>query len=136
MDDITKRALIHGVDQKNGILGTTEREHQITAFIKQDESTAPLEMLTAWLQFQSGISEKEKRDTIVKYEMWLFRADTTVKPDFSELPPMVDRFINGGDSSKSYYELLVNWEKRTYNSFSDLKEEHIKEFLDKHNLKK
>lgn len=134
MDDITKRALIHGVDQKNGILGTTEREHQITAFIKQDESTAPLEMLTAWLQFQSGISEKEKRDTIVKYEMWLFRADTTVKPDFSELPPMVDRFIHGGDVSKNYYELLVNWEKRTYNTFSDLKDEHIREFLDKHKL--
>ncbi len=136
MNDITKRALIHGVDPKNGILGTTEREHQITAFIKQDESTAPLEMLTAWLQFQSGISEKEKRDTIVKYEMWLFRADTTVKPNFSELPPMVDRFINGGDGSKSYYELLVNWEKRTYSTFSDLKDKHIKEFLDKHKLKK
>lgn len=134
MDDITKRALIHGVDQKNGILGTTEHEHQITAFIKQDESTAPLEMLTAWLQFQSGISEKEKRDTIVKYEMWLFRADTTVKTDFSELPPMVDRFINAGDSSKSYYELLVNWEKRTYNTFSDSKDEHIKEFLAKFKL--
>lgn len=66
--------------------------------------------------------------------MWLFRADTTVKPDFSELPPMVDRFINGGDGSKSYYELLVNWEKRTYNTFSDLKDEHIKEFLAKFKL--
>lgn len=134
MNDVKKRALIYGVDKKNGILGTTEREQQITAFIKQDESTSPLEMLKAWLQFQSGISEKEKRDTIVKYEMWLFRGDTTLKPDFSELPPMVDRFIIGGDVSKSYYELLVNWEKRTYNTFSDLKDEHIKEFLAKFKL--
>ena len=134
MNDITKRALIHGVDQKNGVLGTTEREQQITNFINQDKSTTPLEMFKAWLQFQSVISEKDKRDTIVKYEMWLFNGDTTLKPDFSELPPMVDRFINGGDGSKSYYELLVNWEKRTYNTFSDLKDEHIKEFLAKFKL--
>jgi len=58
MNDIRKRALIYGVDKKNGVLGTTEREQQITDFIKQDESTAPLEMFKAWLQFQSGISAR------------------------------------------------------------------------------
>ena len=61
MNDITKRALIHGVDQKNGVLGTTEREQQITNFIKQDKSTTPLEMFKAWLKFQSVISEKDTK---------------------------------------------------------------------------
>ncbi|WP_419154668.1 hypothetical protein [Weissella bombi] len=136
MDDIKKRALIHGVDEKNGILGTTEREKQITSFIKQDKSTNPLEMLKAWLQFQSSLSEKDKRDTIVKYEMWLMnKNNTNIKANFAELPPMVDSFINNGDVSKNYYELLVNWEKITYNTFSDIKDKHIKEFLNKHKLK-
>lgn len=136
MNDLTKRNLIHNVDQKNGILGTTEREQQITKFIKQDESTTPLEVLKAWLQFQSGLSEKNKRDTIVKYEMWLMnRANTTLKTNVAELPPMVDNFINSGDVSKNYYELLVNWEKLTYNTFNDLKDKHINEFLKKYKLK-
>lgn len=136
MNDLTKRNLIHNADQKNGILGTTEREQQITKFIKQDGSTTPLEMLKAWLQFQSYLSEKNKRDTIVKYEMWLMnRANTTFKTNLAELPPMVDSFINNGDVSKNYYELLVNWEKITYNTFSDIKDKHIKEFLKKHKIK-
>lgn len=136
MDDIKKRALIHGVDEKNGILGTTKREKQITSFIKQDKSTNPLEMLKAWLQFQSSLSEKDKRDTIVKYEMWLMnRANNIIKTNFAELPPMVDSFIDGGDVSKNYYELLVNWEKITYNTFNDIKDKHIKEFLKKYKIK-
>lgn len=136
MNDLTKRNLIHNVDQKNGILGTTEREQQITKFIKQDGSTTPLEVLKAWLQFQSGLSEKNKRDTIVKYEMWLMnKNNTNLKVNLAELPPMVDLFINNGDVSRSYYELLINWEKLTYNTFNDLKDKHIKEFLKKYKLK-
>lgn len=136
MNDLTKRALIHDVDQKNGVLGTTEREQQITKFIKQDESTNPLEMFKAWLQFQSYLSEKDKRDTIVKYEMWLMnKNNTNLKVNLAELPPMVDLFINNGDVSRSYYELLINWEKLTYNTFNDLKDKHIKEFLKKYKLK-
>lgn len=135
MNEVDKRAVIHQVDKINGVRSGNAREKLISKFIKSDDSENALELLKNWMNFRSPLSEKQKRDAIVKYEMWLFDGSNTLTPNFSELPPMVDRFILAGDASKNYRELLTNWEQRTYGTFNNLKEKHIDQFLKKHSLR-
>jgi|GEM_PF-4834278 len=136
MNNVDKQQLIYQIDKQNNVIGTSKRIAQISSFIAQDDSETPFELIKNWVLFQNPnrLTDKDKRDTIVKYEMWLADgAGMTLHA--TELPPRIDKFIALGDTSTTYYDLLINWEAKTYNTLDDLKKKHIKQFIKTKHLK-